>query len=109
MGRQQRVASFFIIERHDNFDDGRRAGFITVGNSQNYMNEVCKDQMEGSGYWSCDKPLIGQFIAYFTYETTSEFKIVTFKAFGSENLITPAKMVQEPTLVLETKSFSKNM
>ena len=79
------------------------SGFVTIGDSVQYsLNTLCA-KVQGYGYYNCDKPLHGRFIAFYSLGQADNypegvFKINSLSAFGSANLITTATIAAQPVV-----------
>ena len=108
---KQTVASIYIaapgVERYR--DGFRLEGFVSVIDqiSDAFEQEFICSEISDNGYYSCNEPLHGKFLAYITkmtevdsYHDDGVF-LMSLTAYGSTNLVANSQVVREPTQIDE--------
>ena len=83
-------------------------GYITVGDSTDYINNAKCVDVEGIGFYQCTSTLRGRYITFISATIDGStmdgagLAFINFSAYGSTNLVVTSTLVEEPDLQTAT-------
>ena len=79
-------------------------GYITVGDSTDFMNNPKCVDVEGIGFYTCTSTLRGRYITFISVTIVGStlegagLAFINLSAYGSTNLVVTSTLVEEPDL-----------